>query len=156
MTPDRSIPVSLLRPARRALGPALLALAVLSAGACDKDALSASFGAPAGGTTVSGQTASALIGRWIHVEGSASDGYTTETTWAFDAGGTARRTVVTRTVLGEVVATGETQAEWNAGAGVLLINFGAPSFQFLRLPFSITYGVEGTVLNLNGVRYLRI
>jgi hypothetical protein len=156
MTPHRMTHVGLSHPARRALVPAVLALAALSVTACDKEVLSASFGAPAGGTTVSGQTASALIGRWIHVEGSAADGYTTETTWAFDAGGAARRTVVTRTVLGEVVAVSETQAEWSAGAGVLLINLGAPSFRLLRVPFSISYGVEGTVLDLDGVRYLRV
>jgi len=39
---------------------------------------------------------------------------------------------------------------------VLLIDLGAPSFRVLRVPFSITYGVEGTVLHLDGLRYLRV
>jgi len=141
----------------RAIVPPVLALAILSATACDDVEVAASLGAPRGGTIASsGQTASALIGRWFHVDGSTDNGYTTETTWTFEAGGSARRTVVTRTVLGEVVATSDTHAGWNAAAGVVLIDLGGPSFRTLRVPFSITYGVEGTVLHLDGVRYLRV
>jgi hypothetical protein len=156
MTLHRTTHANPRRQPRRALVPAALALALLSAPACDDVDIAASLGAPGGTIAIGGQTASAVIGRWLHVEGAAADGYTTETTWTFDAGGSARRTIVTRTVLGEVVAVSETLATWSAGAGVLLIDLGAPSFRVLRVPFSITYGVEGTVLHLDGLRYLRV
>ena len=157
MTFHRTTHVSASRQARRALVPVVLALTTFAPLGCDDVTVAASLGAPRDGAIgLSGQTASAVIGSWIHVEGSASDGYTTETTWTFDEGGSAQRRVVTRTVLGEVVAVSETLAGWNAGAGVLIIDLGAPSFRILRVPFSITYGVEGTVLHLDGVRYLRV
>jgi len=156
MTLHRTTHASARRASRRALVPAALALAILSATACDDVDIAASLGAPGGTIAIGGQTASALIGRWLHVEGSTANAYTTETTWTFDAGGSARRTIVTRTVLGEVVAVSETRAGWHAGAGVVVIDLGTPSFRILRVPYSISYGVEGTVLNLDGVRYLRV
>jgi len=158
MTLHRAIPLAraglrALRRTRRAVVPAALALAALS---CDDFEVAASLGTSNGAIGVGGQTASALIGRWLHADGGAVGGYTTETSWLFEEGGVATRTIVTRTALGEVVGVSETRVGWRAGVGVLLLDLGPPSFGVLRVPYSISYGVNGTVLLLDGISYLRL
>ena len=139
---------------RRMLLTASLPLALVVAG-CERVDFAASLG-PSGGI-VAGQGASSLVGRWFRVEsGSGFGGTTTETSWEFAADGTAIRTITVRTPQGQVVETTKSQLGWSAGRGLLTLAFGPPTLHTLRVPYSISYGVDGTVLFIQGVPYLRV
>jgi len=143
---------------RAVCGPTLLVVALaLSAVGCDRVDVAASLG-PGGFAGGLGQTADAVVGRWIRTAGvptAGGAGYLTETAWEFRADGTATRTVITRTAFGQAVAVDRTRAAWRAGAGVLLLDLGPPSYRRLRVPFAVEYDVSGTVLYLDGEPYVR-
>ena len=60
-----------------------------------------------------------------------------------------------RTAQGQVIETTQSRLGWRAGRGLLTLEFGPPTLRTLRVPYSIAYGVEGTVLYIQGVPYLR-
>ena len=135
----------------RALIPVTLALVV---SACDMELVAASLGS---GTTLFAQTPDALIGTWSHVETSdGPSGVVTQTTWHFLSGGAATRTITTFTTLGVIISTNTTPVTWTVSTGVLLLNFGPPSFQIVRVPYVIDFGVQATTLLLDGVPYQRV
>ena len=141
-------------------GTLLTAAAWLALG-CERVDFSASLG-PRGirADGLTGQTARALVGRWFSTasapSGAGAD-YTVETTWEFASDGTATRTVSVRTPVGQLIETGRTRAEWRAGAGALTLIFGPPSpLQILTVPYAIDYTIEGTILYLDGVAFLRV
>jgi hypothetical protein len=127
-------------------------LALVAAG-CERVDFAASLGP---GGIVAGQSASSLVGRWFRVEsGSGFGGTTTETSWEFAANGTAIRTITVRTPQGQTLETTKSQLGWSAGRGLLTLAFGPPTLHRLRVPYSISYGVDATVLFIQGVPYLR-
>lgn len=133
-----------------------VALALLLA-ACSGD-VAASLGP---GGTFNGNafalTPDALIGQWTNITNDVRNvGLVTQTTWTFQSGGAATRTITTLTSLGSVLSTTSVQAKWTLGVGVLLLDFGAPSFIILRVPYTIQFGVQSTTLFLDGVPYQRI
>jgi len=147
---------------RTVCGPTFLVIALaLGAVGCERVTVAASLG-PGGFAGGRGQTADALVGRWIRTAGVPTaggdgylTGYLTETAWEFRADGTATRTVITRTAFGQAVALDRTRAAWRAGAGVLLLDLGPPSYRLLRVPFAIEYDIGGTLLYLDGEPYVR-
>jgi hypothetical protein len=139
----------------RALLGVAVAAAVLSTAACGDANWAASFGPGGVQIGVSTQPGNAVLGRWFRVDG-APGTTSSETTWDFRSDGTASRTIVTRTANGDAIATGVQTFRWSAGAGVIVLDFGPPSFQVQRVPFSIDYGVNATVLTLDGVQYNRL
>lgn len=78
--------------------------------------------------------------------------HSTETTWTFEAGGTASRTSVTTNVAAGVSDTSLTLARWRIEGTNVIIDFTAPS------PGSITLSVsvQGTTLFLAGQEYQRV
>jgi hypothetical protein len=138
----------------RALVPAALTLFVL---ACSSD-FAASLGPGFGGTgTLLGLTPDALIGRWSHVETNdgVDGGVVSQTTWQFDSGGAATRTITRFTVFGTPLSTSTTQARWSLSVGFLLLDFNEPVRRIVRVPISITFGVQATTLFLDGVPFQR-
>jgi len=137
----------------RALIPVSLALLV---SACDAELVAASLGT--GGTTLFALTPDAFIGTWSHNETSdgPGGGVVTQTTWHFVSGGAATRTITTFTTLGAILSTNTTPVTWTVSAGVLLLNFGPPSFQIVRVPYVIDFGVQSTTLVLDGVPYQQV
>ena len=140
---------------RRMRRPLLLTASLaLVAAACESVEIAGSLGT-AGVTR--GQSASFLIGRWFRVEtASAIGGTVTQTSWEFRADNTAIRTVTVRTAEGQVIETTQSELGWRAGRGVLTLQFGQPVLHTLSVPYSIDYGVQGTVLYLQGLAYLRV
>jgi len=143
-------------PSRLIRWASVLPLALVLA-ACSGD-FAASLGP--GGTTpgnLFALTPDALIGQWTNI--TTSDGTTgvvTQTTWNFQSGGVATRTITTLTALGAALSTSTAQATWTVSVGTLLLHFGAPAFQILRVPYTIQFGVQTTTLLLNGVPYQRV
>jgi hypothetical protein len=78
--------------------------------------------------------------------------HSSETTWTFDAGGTARRTVVATNITLGAADTLLTEARWRIDGNRLIIDFTAPS------PGTITLDVrvQGTTLFLAGQEYQRV
>jgi hypothetical protein len=141
-----------LRTMRRQL--LLTASIALVAAGCESVEITGSLGT--GGLT-RGQSASFLVGRWFRVESAAGFGGTvTQTSWEFRIDGTATRTVTVRAPEGEVLETTQSQLGWRAGRGVLTLAFDQPTLRTLSVPYAIEFGVQGTVLYLQGVPYLRV
>ena len=136
---------------RQLLLTASIALATLG---CESVEIAGSLGT--GGLT-RGQNASFLVGRWFRVESEAGFGGTvTHTSWEFRVDGTAVRTVNVRSPEGDVLESSQSQLGWRAGRGVLTLTFDSPVPRALSVPYAIEYGVQGTVLYLQGVPYLRV
>ena len=78
--------------------------------------------------------------------------HSTETTWTFEAGGTASRTSVTTNVAAGISDTSLTLARWRIEGTTVIIDFTAPS------PGTITLSVivQGTTLFLAGQEYQRV
>ena len=132
----------------------LTASIALAAAGCESVEIAGSLGT--GGLT-RGQSASFLVGRWFRVESGAGFGGTiTQTSWEFRVDGTAIRTLTVRSPEGDVLESSQSQLGWRAGRGVLTLEFGPPTLRALSVPYSIEYGVQGTVLYLQGVPYLRV
>lgn len=139
----------------RNLLPIVLALAVP---ACSGDfAASLGPGGVQSSSTLFALTPDALIGSWSRIE--TSDGLRgsiiTQTTWNFVSGGAATRTITTLTEFGTTLSTSTVHVTWSLGAGILLLDFGAPSFRIARVPYTIVFGVQATTLFLDGVPYQR-
>jgi hypothetical protein len=138
----------------RALVPTAFALFGL---ACSGD-LALSTGPGIGGTsTLFALTPDALIGRWSHVETTNGFGgsVVTQTTWQFDRAGTATRTITQFTTFGTPLSTNTTRATWRLSVSFLLLDFDEPFFRIVRVPVTITFGVQATTLFLDGVPYER-
>ena len=133
----------------------LLALVAALPAACSDSSIFVSAGAPSAGA---GQRADALVGRWFRAASAdpaaGAAGAIVQTTWDFASDGTAVRTIRLVTALGQVLETSRAVARWRAGGGVLVLDFGAPSFRVLRMTYTVDYGPNGTVLLLDGQRYL--
>ena len=131
----------------------LIASLALVAAGCERVDIAGSLGT---GRVTAGQGTGSLIGRWFRVEGATGFGGTvTQTTWEFASDGTALRTITVRTAQGQVIETTQSRLGWRAGRGLLTLDFGPPTRRTLQVPYSIAYGVEGTVLYIQGVPYLR-
>lgn len=78
--------------------------------------------------------------------------HSSETTWAFSAGGQAQRTIVTTNVTLGAADTSLTLARWRLNGTNLIIDFTAPT------PGTITLEarVQGTTLFLAGQEYQRV
>lgn len=78
--------------------------------------------------------------------------HSSETTWTFETGGTAQRTIVTTNVTLGAADTLVTQARWRLDGSNVVIDFTAPS------PGTITLEVrvQGTTLFLAGQEYQRV
>jgi hypothetical protein len=78
--------------------------------------------------------------------------HSSETTWTFDAGGTAQRTVVATNVTLGAADTIVTEARWRVDGTNVVIDFTAPSPGTITL----TIRVQGTTLFLAGQEYQRV
>jgi hypothetical protein len=78
--------------------------------------------------------------------------HSSETTWTFETGGLAERTIVTTNVTLGAADTTLTQARWRVDGSNVVIEFTAPS------PGTITLSirVQGTTLFLAGQEYQRV
>lgn len=78
--------------------------------------------------------------------------HSSETTWTFEAGGLADRSIVTTNVTLGVSDTAFTEARWRLDGTNLIIDFIAPTSGTITLEAR----VQGTSLFLAGQEYLRI
>lgn len=78
--------------------------------------------------------------------------HSSETTWTFNAGGLAERTVVTTNVTLGASDTSLTQARWRVVGSNVVIEFTAPNPGTITL----TIRVQGTTLFLAGQEYQRV
>src|SRR2546423_11544180 len=112
---------------RRSLGRAVALLSLVPlvvAIACDDGTFAGSVGpteatlggSTFGGSTSTGTSGAALVGRWTHVDVTLA-GVITQTEWAFGADGSFGRTVTTRTALGQAIAVDRAAGTWQGGAG---------------------------------------
>lgn len=136
---------------------ALVAAAVVFAG-CDVGPVQP-VGRPTGGDVLLGGTGgvatSSLAGSWQRTLVFFDDfGYlhSSETTWTFDAAGTAVRRIVTTNHTLEASDTSLSQARWRLDGTNLVIDFTAPS------PGTITLEarVQGNTLILAGQEYRKL
>jgi hypothetical protein len=136
---------------RRSLSLLLLFLTV----ACDGGRL----GAPLGGTLTTGTTgtnaSSGLVGTWRRIlyfladDGSASS---SETTWRFNADGTASRLSVTRNYTAGLADAQTVDAQWVALTQTVRITYLPPSSG----TFEFSYRVTRDTLYLASQAYARI
>jgi len=135
-----------------------LSLLLFLATACDSGRL----GAPVGGTLgpgatgTSGQSASSsLVGTWRRIlyfladDGSASS---SETTWRFNADGTASRLSVTRNYTAGLADAQTVDAKWQALTQTVRITYLPPSSG----TFEFSYRVTRDTLYLGSQAYARI
>ena len=104
-----------------------------------------------GGTSAS----SAIVGSWRRTIVFFDDFgfmHSSETTWTFQAGGLAERTIVTTNITLGAADAAVTQARWRVEGTNLIIDFTSPS------PGTITLEarVQGSSLFLAGQEYLKI
>lgn len=78
--------------------------------------------------------------------------HSSETTWTFESGGLAERSIVTTNVTLGVADTAFTDARWRLDGTNLIIDFTAPTSGTITLEVR----VQGTSLFLAGQEYLRI
>ena len=137
---------------------AALTLAVVTVTACDVGPVEPVGTRPIGLVRAGGggtSAGTALVGAWQRTLVFFDDfGYmhSSETTWTFDAGGEAERSVVTTNVTLGASDTSFTLARWRLEGTNLIIDFTAPT------PGTITLEarVQGASLFLAGQEYLRI
>lgn len=151
--------VTRLNPRARLLA-LLFSVATLSATACDYGPVyPAGFrrqaGTIGGGTGGGTSSSPAIVGAWQRTLVFFDDFgfmHSSETTWTFETGGLAERSVVTTNVTLGVADTTITEARWRLDGTNLIIDFTAPT------PGTITLEVrvQGTSLFLAGQEYLRI
>ena len=131
--------------------------AALTATACDVGPVQPvgfrRTGVPAGG---GGSTNTAAIeGTWRRTLVFFDDFgfmHSSETTWTFDVGGTAHRTVVATNITLGAADTIVTEARWRTDGSNVVIDFTAPSPGTITL----TIRVQGTTLFLAGQEYQRV
>ena len=138
----------------------LFSVATLTATACDYGpTYPAGFrrqpGLEGGGSSGGPAASPAIVGTWQRTIVFFDDFgfmHSSETTWSFETGGLARRSVVATNVTLGAADTIVTEARWRLDGTNLIIDFTAPS------PGTITLEarVQGTSLFLAGQEYLRI
>jgi hypothetical protein len=133
-------------------------LSFLAAVACDSGRLGAPVGGTlgSGGTGTTGSTASSgLIGTWRRIlyfladDGSASS---SETTWRFNADGSASRVSVTRNYTAGLADAQTVDARWEALTQTVRITYLPPSSG----TFELSYRVTRDTLYLASQAYARI
>ena len=138
----------------------LFSVATLAATACDYGPVyPVGFrrqpGTLQGGTGGSTSSSSAIVGSWQRTLVFFDDFgfmHASETTWTFETGGLAERSIVTTNVTLGVADTAVTEARWRLDGTNLIIDFTAPT------PGTVTLEarVQGTSLFLAGQEYLKI
>lgn len=134
----------------------LVSVAALSVTACDYGPTYPVGFRRQGGLEGGGGTATpAIVGSWQRTIVFFDDFgfmHSSETTWTFETGGLAERSIVTMNVTLGVSDTAVTEARWRLDGTNLIIDFTAPT------PGTITLEarVQGTSLFLAGQEYLRI
>ena len=133
-----------------------LSLLLLVAAACDGGRLGAPAGGVLGGTGTTGANASSgLVGTWRRIlyflaeDGSASS---SETTWRFNADGTASRLSVTRNYTAGLADAQTVDARWEALTQTVRITYLSPSSG----TFEFSYRVNRDTLYLASQAYARI
>jgi hypothetical protein len=129
---------------------------VLALGGCEADG---GIAGPLRGTPFrfggpSAAVDTAVVGSWTRtVSAIDENGAATsiETTWTFNADGSATRSTVTRNDLGGQVDRQEAFARWSIQGDQVVIDFTAPFSQRVQLPFQRT----GDNLTLGGLSFLR-
>ena len=132
----------------------VLFLAALAA--CDGGRLGAPSGTIGGAAGTGGTTsASGLVGTWLRIiyflaeDGSASS---SETTWRFNADGSARRLSVTRNFTAGLADAQTVDARWEALTQTVRITYLPPSSG----TFEFTYRVSRDTLYLASQAYARV
>ena len=135
----------------------LLSAVVLTATACDTGSFEPVGRRPIGGLEGGGgpTTNTTIEGTWRRTLVFFDDFgflHSSETTWTFEAGGLAQRSVVTTNVTLGAADTSSTSARWRVDGSNVIIEFTAPS------PGTITLDVrvQGTTLFLAGQEYQRV
>lgn len=135
----------------------LLCTATLAATACDVGPVQPVGFRKSGLVEGGGETTSnpSVVGTWQRTLVFFDDFgfmHSSETTWTFEAGGLASRSIVTTNITLGASDTTVTQARWRLDGTNLIIDFTAPS------PGTITLEarVQGTSLFLAGQEYVRI
>jgi hypothetical protein len=131
-------------------------LFLVALAACDSGRIGAPFG-PRNGTAGTTGTGSAtnLVGTWRRIiffladDGSASS---SETTWRFNANGTATRVSVTRNFTAGLADAQSVDARWEALTQTVRITYLAPSSG----TFEFSYRVSGDTLYLASQGYARV
>jgi hypothetical protein len=108
-----------------------------------------------GGSGGGASASSAIVGSWQRIIVFFDDFgfmHSSETTWTFQTGGLAERTIVTSNVTLGAADTAVTEARWRLDGTNLIIDFTFPS------PGTITLEarLQGTSLFLAGQEYLKI
>lgn len=109
-------------------------------------------GSPGGGTAVRD---AALVGSWWRIVLFSDDDGTThasETTWRFESGGAATRTVVASNLTYGFFDTVVAGAQWRTEGGAVVISFSAPNSGTVRF----AYRVNGDTLRLDTREFLRV
>ncbi len=142
---------------RNRLVALLISVATLAATACDYGPVYPAGFRRSGTLEGGGGTAAnqAVVGSWQRIIVFFDDFgfmHSSETTWTFETGGLAERSIVTRNVTLGAADTAVTEARWRLDGTNLIIDFTSPS------PGTITLEarVQGTSLFLAGQEYLRI
>ena len=131
-------------------------LVLVALAACDSGRLGAPFGSTAG-TAGTGGTISApgLVGTWRRIlyflaaDGSASS---SETTWRFNANGTASRVSVTRNFTAGIADAQTVDARWEALTQAIRVTYLPPSSG----TFDFSYRISRDTLYLASQGYARI
>ena len=131
------------------------ALTLVALGACDSPGRLTAPEAPFRfGVPSSTTPASLVVGTWARSEvflDTLGIPRTQETTWMFNADGTATRTIVTRSSLDPIVDRQDASALWELQGEEILIDFTAPFTGQLQLTFERL----GDRLILGGQTFLR-
>ena len=129
-------------------------LLIAALAACDSGRLGAPGGSLGSGTTGS-SAASALVGTWRRIlyflaaDGSASS---SETTWRFNADGTASRLSVTRNFTAGLADAQSVDARWELLTQTVRITYLPPSSG----TFEFTYRITRDTLYLASQGYVRV
>jgi len=134
----------------------LIPLMLLAVTACDSGRLGAPQGTLGGGTGTTGTSiASGLVGTWrrilyfLEADGSAAS---SETTWRFNADGSANRITVTRNYTAGLADAQTVDARWEALTQTVRITYLPPSSG----TFEFSYRVSRDTLYLASQGYVRI
>ena len=135
----------------------LLTAVMLAATACDTGPFEPVGRRPIGGLQGGGgaTTTTTIEGTWrrtLVFFGDFGFLHSSETTWTFETGGLAERTVVTTNVTLGAADTSLTQARWRVDGSNVIIDFTAPSPGTI----SLEVRVQGTTLFLAGQEYQRV
>ena len=130
-------------------------LVLVAVAACDSGRLGAPRGSTGGIGGTPGSVTSGLVGTWRRVlfffaeDGSAGSN---ETTWRFNANGTANRTTITRNFTAGLFDSQTVDARWEALTQSVRITFLPPSSG----TFEFSYRITGDTLFLASQGYGRV